>query len=178
MRDFITALHRYFEPAALGIIALFVVLLAGGLIALDVVHAPAPQYRGATAAATAPPAPAKATVPEADRSVAKVEKVAGSHGDEKSDVTLFRRVSIDLDSRHLDVVTGLVYATSTSPKPLRQFCYLQAGRLSAMAEITVRLANKDGDADIAPAPLNDKDSRAVDLPLDRLEEAARSCRFV
>ena len=55
--------------------------------------------------------------------------------------------------------------------PMRQFCYLQAGKVSVLTEITVRLATKDGSDAVTAAPFGVKDARAVGLPLQQICDA-------
>jgi hypothetical protein len=175
MANLIMAVRRHFEPVALGVVALVAILVAVGLIALSLL--PVPVMPSATTARPASP-PEQITAVSADKSVATVEKAVGSRGDEKSDVTLFRRVAVEIDGRKVDVVTGLIYATSAAPKPIRQFCYLSAGRLSALTEITMSLARKEGEGEVHPSPVEEKDAHAVGLPLSRIAEATGSCRFI
>jgi hypothetical protein len=64
-----------------------------------------------------------------------VEEVASALGGEMTDVTLFRRVPATFGgNKKFDVVTGLTCRTTRSPTPSRQFCYLEAGNVSARAD--------------------------------------------
>ncbi len=178
----IEALQRYSEPALLGAIALGAVAAAGTLVGYDLLHAPGRIYPAAAAAASAPPptitANEKAPLP-ANRSVVAAEAAAQTRG-EMSDVTLFQQVPVDFgNGRTYGVVTGLVYPNTRAATPSSQYCYLQAGNVSAAAKVTVSLASKNGaDGRIEPAGLDEADARAVGLPLKRIRESAASCRFI
>jgi hypothetical protein len=181
--DLIEALREHCEAAVLRLVALGAATGAGFLVATDLAHSPPRQFPPAdpaagTAALPGPAVPSASTIASGvDRSIAKVEAAAERRA-EMTDVTLFRRVPIEFEGRALAVVTGLVYATSTSAVPVRGFCYLEVGGTSPATEVTVRLAMKDGESPVRPAELSEKDALAVALPLERLRAAAASCRFL
>jgi hypothetical protein len=173
------ALRRYFEPALFGVVALGAVGAAGALVAYDLAHSPARDYQVRAAAAAPQAAPPVPSAPAHDQSVASVETAVKSRG-AMSDVTLFERVPVQFDNdREYGVVTALVYESSNSLKPRKEYCYLQAGNLSAAAQVTVSLASKDGiDSAIEIAKIGATDAKTVGLPLKRLQESVSSCHFV
>jgi hypothetical protein len=173
----IEAVRRYTEPTLLGVVALGAVGAAGALIAYDLIHAHARTYPEVVAAAPIV-APHEKLSPAADQSVASVETAVQSRG-EMSDVTLFQRVPVDFgDGRIYGVVTGLVYPNTRATTPARQYCYLQAGSVSASAHVTLNLASKDEAGAVETAKVDDADAKAVGLPLQRIKDSVASCRFV
>jgi hypothetical protein len=117
----------------------------------------------------------------ADKSVATVEAAAETRGD-MTNVTLFQTVQVQFSNgRSYGVVTGTAYANSRAgSSPIRQWCYLQAGSVSAATQITVTLATKEGGTagSVELAKLEDADAKAVGLPLKSIQQSVASCRFI
>jgi hypothetical protein len=166
---------RWLERGLLGIVAFASLAVAGGLVVYDVSRSPAREVLPLSAEVAADERPNK---PAANHSVFAVENAA--RGAEMTNVTLFRTVAADLGTgRIFGIVTGLVYAKTNESTPLRQFCYLQVGNISAHAELTVSLATKQTpDRAPVPTPISNRDANAVHLPLKVIQEAAVHCRFV
>jgi hypothetical protein len=159
------------------IAALSVLLNSGGSPLLSGSSPPTTIVSGSLPAA--PPPSGALNERQLDLSVKHAEHEAGKRA-EMTNVTLFDRVTTNFDQgRKYDVVTGLVYATSASERPFRQFCYLQGGNLSERTDVIVHLATKlETQGTLQPLLLSEKDANAVGLSLENLREAVHACRFI
>jgi hypothetical protein len=187
---FFQTVGRYSEAVLFTSVALAVLAAAVFLVSQDLLHAPARSHASAVAAASASPAqptadvapaappPAAPAAPGGGASVAKVEAAAQAKPDTRTDVTLFQRTDFNVDGKTFHIVVGLVYPDSKASAPRRQFCYLDAGNISAAASVTVSLAEKDERGNIERANIQDADAKTVGVALPRLQEAQTKCAFM
>jgi hypothetical protein len=126
----------------------------------------------------AAPTPPVAAGPAPDRSIAAAEASAVRHG-EMHNVTIFQHVNEPLPTgRVVQITSGALYASSDSPSPESQFCYLRVDYQTADSEIVLYVARKNGSAPPNFVNLTTEDAAAVNLPLTFVTQLVDRCRWV
>lgn len=116
--------------------------------------------------------------PAADRSIAAAEASAVRQG-EMHNVTIFQTVKLTApNGRVVEITSGARYATSNSPTPEGQFCYLKVGYQTAASELVLNLGQKRGSNPPRLNNLSVDDAAVVNLSLAFVTRMVDRCRWV